>query len=304
MSENVNFFTTVLVTGASGNVGRAIAESLLAMAPQWRLKVKIGVRNHEKVQDLIYKGAQPVIIDFEDSASLAEALTDVDRVWVTLPNPAREGSHPFDRARLTMNVVDAAAQAGVHFVLLGSVPFADLQKTLFQKEFFLAETHLKNSQLNHAVLRMGLFMENALALKRMIANGVLPHPLGAASYCPVSVADIGEAAATILANPARYTNETFTITGPESVSGIQMAAAASRALGKHVSYLNAPPKAIYQVFGDVGMPEWQVGGILELFDLFRMGIANTPTNDFEIITNKKGTSFEQCVSHLRSVGAV
>lgn len=300
MSAN---YHTVFVCGANGNVGRAIAESLLSLAPDWRLRVKLGVRRLDKVQDLVQRGAQAVVVDFADTASLVDALSDVDRMWITLPNPDKD-SHPFDRSRLAMNVIDAARLANVHFVLLGSVPFADQQKTLFQKEFSLVESHLKHSRINYAILRMSLFVENVLAMKRALASGQLPHPLGLASYCPVTVADIGDAAATILANPARYANECFTITGPEPVSGTTMAAAASHVLGRPMTYVNAPPKAMYQVFGDAGMPEWQVAGILELFDLFRVGIADSPSHDFERITGRRGTTFEESIIRLRSIGAM
>jgi len=297
-------WSTVLVCGASGNVGRAIANALIQLSSTQRIHVKVGVRGHDKLHEWQQKGAEAVIIDFADTQGLVNAMQDVDRVWITPPNPDAD-AHPFDRSRLTMNVIEAAKTAGVRYVLLGSVPGADWQRTLFQKEFHLVETHLKNTGLHYSILRMSLFMENIIASKRALRNGQFPLPLGLASYCPVSVVDIGIAAATILATPARYSQETLTITGPHSLSGVQMAAAASHVLMRDVTYVNAPPKAVYQTFSKVGMPEWQVGGLLELFDLFRTGeVSPLPSPDFQRITQRHGTSFEQCLDRLRQLDAI
>jgi len=244
-------------------------------------------------------------MDFSaDRKSLVQIFKNVDRVWLVPPNPDKY-QKPFDRISLTKNAIDAAKEAGVRFVLLGSVPGAEQMGALFQKEFYQAETHLEQSGLSYAILRMSVFVENILVAKDALRGGQYPQPLGAnGSFCPVSVSDIGQMAACILANPARHHGSIYTITGPEPLTGDQMARAVSRVAGWQIKYVDAPKDACYRMFGKAGMPDWQIGGLLELYDLFRQNLASVPSHDFETVTGTKATPYIHRITQLWQSGAL
>lgn len=203
-----------------------------------------------------------------------------------------------------MNVIDAARLVeSVKFILLGSVPAADQQQALFQKEFYFLEEHLKQSGISFAVLRMAVFVENLLAAQDALRQGQLPLPLGIrGAYCPVAQNDIGEMASSILVNPAPHHGSFYTITGPTTLSGNQMAQEISTALGKQVRYVDAPSKAVYDLFErQVGMPHWQVGGLLELYDNFQQK-PQLVSNDFQLVTGHTQTPLSHRIMQLRHAG--
>jgi NAD(P)H dehydrogenase (quinone) len=296
----------VLVCGAGGNTGHAVAESLLK---DGNVRVRAGVRSLDKAKDLEQKGAEVVHMDFADKNSVRNALRNVDRMWITAPNPPKDGSKPFERIRLTTPVFDAAKEAGVRFVLFGSVagtnPHATGQQAgvLFQQEFAEAERHLLSSGLDHCILRMGVFIENIVLFQEALRNCQFPQPLGTGAYCPLAVSDVGTMAASILTHPARHSRAAYTITGRDSMTGEGMAACAARVLHRPIKYVDAPKDAAMQLLAKA-VPEWQARGFLELYDLFRQNLAKDPSPDYEKVMGKRGTGYEDRLRQLRDAGIV
>ncbi len=112
--------TVILVTGANGNTGKAVAQHLLKRADRDHYIIKVGARSEEKVADLVKLGAQYVKVDFSDSESLRVATQGIDRVWATAPNPTKQQKEN-DRIHLLNNFIDAAKDANVKYFLLGSL---------------------------------------------------------------------------------------------------------------------------------------------------------------------------------------
>jgi len=201
-------------------------------------------------------------------------------------------------------VIDAAKLAEtVRFVLLGSVPDADRQVALFERELGAAEEYLQQSGLSYSILRMSIFTENFLAAQEFLRQGIVAVPLGEnGRYAPTSHSDIGAMAAAILASPSSHHGSVYTITGPESLSGERMAYLASKALNRSMKYVDAPPKALYDLFEhQVGMPHWQVRGLLELYEQFQKK-PQLVSNDFEKVVGRKATPFDHRLIQLRHAG--
>jgi uncharacterized protein YbjT (DUF2867 family) len=112
--------TVILVTGANGNTGKAVAQHLLKRADRDNYIVKVGARSEDKVADLVKSGAEFVKIDFNDIEGLHHALAGVHRIWATAPNPTKEQKEN-DRIHLVNNVIDAAKDTHVKYFLFGSV---------------------------------------------------------------------------------------------------------------------------------------------------------------------------------------
>jgi uncharacterized protein YbjT (DUF2867 family) len=118
--QNMSQKTVILVTGANGNTGKAVAQHLLKRADRDHYVVKVGARSEDKVADLVKLGAHYVKVDFSDAESLHAAVKGVDRVWATAPNPTKQQKEN-DRIHLVNNLIDAAKEANVKYFLFGSV---------------------------------------------------------------------------------------------------------------------------------------------------------------------------------------
>jgi len=292
--------TTVLVTGANGNTGSAVARALLQHASKMNLRVIVGARRLETLNEFVSKGAEARIVDFEDQAGAVSAMRGVDAIWLTAPNPSKT-AQAFDRTNLAKKGVDAAKAAGVKFVLLGSVAGAEYEAITFGKEFRDLEKYLEASGLNWCHLRMAAFAENVLMSQGSFGQGVWYQPITNGAFCPVSLADIGEAAAYIFSNFQSHVNQAYTITGPEALTGDAQANAASKVLGKQIKHVNPGFDGFRQALAPFMAP-YQVEGMIEMYNLFESNAASRPSTDFERITGHKGTDYTTTLSNLKNYG--
>jgi uncharacterized protein YbjT (DUF2867 family) len=114
----------------------------------------------------------------------------------------------------------------------------------------------------------------------------------------VTVQDIGDAAAVILSNPAAYAFRTYNLSGPDYTNA-ELAAALTTALGRPIDYVQVPYEAAKKSFVDKGWPEWQVGGLLELFRMMDAGAYGYSTDDFTTITGRAPTSVQAWVEAVK-----
>lgn len=87
--------------------------------------------------------------------------------------------------------------------------------------------------------------ENYLGQKDSIAKGFLAEPLGSGAYCPISIEDVGIAAAEVLLNPHPHFNKPYTLTGPKALTGTQLAHRLGKVVGHPVNFVNADPQQVY-----------------------------------------------------------
>jgi uncharacterized protein YbjT (DUF2867 family) len=290
----------VVVNGATGNTGKAVA--LHALEHKDKYDVRVVVRSEEKGAEFKAKGAQVVVADWDDAEALKNAQQGADSIWVTPPNPTKQ-QKAYDRINSAKKVVDAAQTAGVKHILVGSVAGASYEAVTFGKEFREFEKYVEASGLDYTHFGMAAFIENVIGSKQALENGVYPQPLGKGKYAPVSIEDIGEAAAHVWLDIAPHKGKTYTLTGPESLTGEEQAAAVGRALGKEIKYVDADPVETENVLKTF-MADYQAAGMIELYNLFQTGATDSPSPDFKTITGKDGTTIEQRVSQLHQYGVL
>eukprot|EP00029_Vermamoeba_vermiformis_P004446 TRINITY_DN14987_c0_g1_i1.p1 TRINITY_DN14987_c0_g1~~TRINITY_DN14987_c0_g1_i1.p1 ORF type:complete len:298 (-),score=56.59 TRINITY_DN14987_c0_g1_i1:64-957(-) len=294
--------TIILITGANGNTGKATAQHLLKRADRDHYVIRVGARSADKVADLVKYGAEYVHVDFSDKDSLREALKGVSRVWAIPPNPTMQQKEG-ERVQLFNNLVDAAKKAGVKHFVAGSTLGAANESTLFQREFRVGEKHLETSSIPYTILRLTAFQENYLMYKETLSKGFFAEPIGRGSLCPISVDDIGLAAAEVLLNPHPHANKAYELTGPKALTGTQIAHRLSKVIGTAVQYMDADPQQTLAFLSNF-VPQYQAKAMLELYNQMATNAISKPSPDFEKITGRTGTRFYNRMKQMKAWGVL
>jgi len=244
----------ILVTGASGTVGRQVLEEVIKTGEA----VKAMYRSAEDTRTAP-AGITTVIADFADKASLAKALQGVDAVYlVCSPIP--------QLVELESNVIDACKQSGVDYVVLNSALGAADHPKSFPSCHRKVEDKLTASGMRYAIFRPNSFMQNIAAYNApsIRVQGAFYSAMGDAKLSLIDVRDIAAIVAKALANSATFTGKTIELNGPEAFSYTEIAAKISQVTGRTVRFVNIPESAQRKSMLDLGMPEWQVNALLEL----------------------------------------
>jgi uncharacterized protein YbjT (DUF2867 family) len=244
----------ILVTGASGTVGRQVLEEVIKIGKP----VKAMYRSAEDERSAP-SGVATVIADFAGRASLAKALQGVDTIYlVCSPIP--------QLVELESNVIEACKQAGVGYVVLNSALGAGDYPKSFPSWHRQVEDKLKASGLRYAIFRPNSFMQNIAAYNApsIRAQGAFYSAMGDAKLSLIDVRDIAAIVAKALTNSAAFAERIVELNGPEAFSYAEIAEKVSRVAGRTVNFVNIPEAAQRQGMLDLGMPEWQVNALLEL----------------------------------------
>lgn len=244
----------ILVTGASGSVGR---EVLLAVLKTGK-PVKAMYRNAGDARNAP-PGAPQVTADFADKASLQQALQGIEAVFqVCSPVP--------QLVELESNVIEVGKQVGVrHMVLNSALGAADYPKS-FPSWHRKVEDQLKASGLSYTILRPNTFMQNIAAYNApsIRAQGAFYSAMGDAKISFIDVRDIAETTAKILTDPAAHAGKAYELNGPEALNYTEVAALISKVTGRLVQFVSIPEEAQRKAMLDLKMPEWQVDALLDL----------------------------------------
>lgn len=272
----------ILVTGASGNVGGTVLQELL--------RAGASVRSMYRSEEDAAKapaGANPVIADFADRASLDRALESVDRVYlVCSPIP--------QLVDLECNMVDACREHGVGLLVLNSSLGADTYDKSFPRWHHAVEERVRASGVPATILRPESFMQNIPAFFAATINsqGVFYAATGEAPIGFVDVRDIGAVAAKILTSDG-HTGKTYTLTGPELLNYSQVAAKLSAVLGRPVRYVEITQEQLRQSMRDMGMPSWQVEALADLQAYYTDGAGGKVTSDVRSVLGREPVSMNQ-----------
>ncbi|MBN6051021.1 NAD(P)H-binding protein [Nonomuraea sp. RK-328] len=230
----------IVVTGATGNVGRALVETLAAAGEQVTAvsrrpaQVPDGVRHHQA--------------DLNDPASLRPALAGADALFLLV---AGDDPHAL--------VKEAA---GVERVVLLSSQGAGTRPETYRHPA-LFEQALRESGADLTILRPGGFASNAFAWAESIRTArTAAAPFGDVGLPTIDPADIAEVAAAVLREPG-HAGRTYELTGPELVTPRERAAAIGEALGEPVRFVEQTREEARAQMLQV-MPEPVVEGTLAI----------------------------------------
>ena len=265
---------TILVTGATGTVGSEVVK-LLSQSNDVRLRVASRTPK-----------AGGVVFSYDDAASMTAACQGADAVfWVMPPAP--------DHQAATERFLFAAKNAGIkHIVKLSVVSMADPEPMIVARWHNEMETALRATGIPWTSLRPNGFMQNFLGNSAPRPDGGMYLPIGngAASY--IDVRDIAAVAVKALTE-AGQPGKIYELTGPEALTGTQVAQALSQVTGREIGYVDVPEAAARQAMLGAHMPPWMVDMILDIQLRTKNGTSAKVTQDVEMITGKPATTFLQ-----------
>jgi len=239
---------TILVTGATGRVGRQVVDQLV----QRGAHVRVLTRDPSKAE--FPAGVDVVRGDLLDIDALRAAFDGVSSLFLLNAVTGDE----FTQAILTLNV---AREAGVKRVVYLSVIHADrfVNVPHFAVKFG-AERMLQQMGFSATILRPSYFIDNEHTIKDVVLNhGVYPMPIGSKGLAMVDTRDIAEIAAIELLRrdqaPATLPTETINLVGPDTLTGPDVAAIWSDVLGRPVVYGGDDPTGFEQNLAGF-MPKW------------------------------------------------
>jgi uncharacterized protein YbjT (DUF2867 family) len=269
---------TVLVTGATGNVGSAVVQELLERG--------VGVRAfvRDPAVDLP-DGAEPAVGDFDDAASIAAALEGVDRVFLSSADGPRKVEHE-------TAVIDAAGRADL--IVKASTLSARAGSPLKPFDWNgRIEDHLRRCAPRSVVLSSSFYMTNLLAAAEPVrTQGVLPAPAGEGRIAMIDPRDVGAVAAAVLVGSG-HEGRTYRLTGPEAIDYRHAAAQIGAATGRQVEYVDVPPDAARDGLQAAGMPGWLVEHLDGAFALIRDGVFEETTDTVQVLIRREPRSFAQ-----------
>jgi uncharacterized protein YbjT (DUF2867 family) len=242
---------TILVIGATGQQGGAVVRQLLAKG--WQVRALSRNLKKPAVQTLIEKGVTVMQGDLDDAGSLRRALEGVYGVFsvITVPDEGPEGEERQGKA-----LANAAYAAGVEHLVYSSVGGADRQSGVphFESKWNV-EQHIRSLSLPQTILRPAFFMDNFLANRPKLQDGVLTIALALRPETKlqmISVDDIGAFASLAFERPQDFQGKALEIAGDE-LTMPQVAEIFSRLTGYPARFIEIPNERIRSVSEDLGL---------------------------------------------------
>jgi NAD(P)H dehydrogenase (quinone) len=265
----------ILVTGATGTIGRSVVSGLTDAGLEFRATTR---------QDALVS-SEPFLVrmDLGDRDSVAAALDGVDVVFLN------SSQHPEMEAHQA-GLIDAAAGAGVRHVVkvsAGSAATGPDKPSWVGRAHAAIEARLERSGLDWTVLRPNYFMQNLLGLAPAISGGALPMALGEQRLALVDARDIAAVATAVLSDPHVHRARVYELTGPESLTPADIADRLSAAAGRSVTHVPITLADLRSSTARAGAPEWIRQHVVELMDLYaRDESVGVVAPDVEAVTGR------------------
>jgi NAD(P)H dehydrogenase (quinone) len=278
-----------LVTGAAGQLGRAVINHLLTTSKVPANKIIAATRDPRKLADLKARGIEVRAADFNDEAGLVKAFAGATRILLI----STDSLEPGVRGKQHAAAVRAAETAGAAHVLYTSIPNADTSSVLFAPDHSGTEKALANSGLKGwTVLRHNWYFENLFfSLPQALKSGTHYSAAAQGKTSYIARDDLARADAAALASDKGGKN-IITLSGAKAYTIDEIAALVSKATGKPLSVVHVPVEGLVQGMIGAGLPE----GMARLFASFddniaKGGLAGDAT-DYTALAGVQPSSFE------------
>lgn len=270
----------ILLTGATGRVGKAAAAELLSQGVPFRAFIR-DADKFEHAGD----GVEVVVGDFTDPDSVSRAVKGVTRALIVM------GNHP-DQAELEQRFATVAADAGVaHLVKVSSMEAASDARAVLPKNHFETEQHIAGLKLDWTFLRPNYYMQNMLMYAASVSRAsAFALPLGCAKTAMIDARDVGRVAARVLSEDG-HEQQIYRLTGPELLSFHDVAEQMSTVLQRRIEYIEQTPEAFRDVLAQFIQSPWQLDAVCELFGEIAAGSLDEQTATVADLLGQSPTLF-------------
>lgn len=244
------------ITGATGQLGRLVVEKLKQRVDAGNLVAL--VRSPEKAADL---GIEARAFDYTQPETLADALQGIDHLLLISGNEVgqRKAQHE--------NIIKAAGEAGIKWIVYTSLLHADTSSLSLAAEHLATEELLKASGIPHTILRNGWYTENHTgSIPGAVEAGAFVGSAGEGKISSATREDYAEAAAVVLTSEG-HVDKVYELAGDVAYTLNDLAAEVSAQTGKNIPYNNLSEEEYADVLKSLGLPEglahaiagWDVG---------------------------------------------
>ena len=275
---------TVLVLGATGNVGPHVMSGLTARGESTRVLVRDGGRARALF------GANTAVVegDATDPAVLSSALDGVDSVFLLTP-------HAFDMSDFQLRVIRELRRTDIRIVKLSGTTSAITPGGPHAcRQHWEVEQVLKESGQPFVILRPNSFMQvliGRLMLPSLRTTGKVMNPIGTAGISLIDARDVGAVAAQVLTTH-EYDGQTLVLTGPRSVTYAEIADTVAVNTGEPTAVVEVTPADVRGALIARGTEEWEADHFAEMYELFRAGESEFVTDTVQRVTGQTPRTVE------------
>ena len=221
-------------------------------------------------------------------SNFKDSFRGIDALFIVTPGTE-------DRALLTLQT----AEAGVKFILAVSVPTVEHKNTILGSMYHEIETELPRLGIPYS-LRLPNFLDNNLSNKNSIKNeSTIYSPVDPnRASSSVALEDVGRVAAIILTNYTQHINTTYTLISDHFTNN-NLVKAFTFALGREIKYVCLSHDDTKQMYQQLGLPQWQSNGLMEMLKLIEDGIIKSGSPDLTIyrtLTGEEPTSLNAWIA--------
>jgi NAD(P)H dehydrogenase (quinone) len=273
---------SIVVTGATGHLGRLIVEGLLreGVAPAG---IVAGGRSVEKLADLGERGVTVTRIDYTDPDSLDSAFQGAETLMLV------SGSEVGQRVAQHGAAIDAAARAGVTRIVYTSAPKASSTTLVLAPEHKATEELLAASGIAYTVLRNGWYTENYVAtVNQARESGVIAASVGDGLTASASRVDYADAAVAALLG-AGHEGKVYELAGDVAWSHAELAQVVADILGTEVVYNALTPEDHLAVLTSAGLDDGTAGFVVALDANTREGLLGETSPDLRTLIGRPST---------------
>ncbi|MFI1162136.1 SDR family oxidoreductase [Streptomyces sp. NPDC020801] len=277
---------SIVVTGATGHLGRHVVEQLLEKVPADRITAV--VRTPERAADFAARGVRIAVADYNAPETFDGLFAAGDKVLLVSGNE-------FDKGRVQQHrvVIDAAEAAGVALLAYTSAP--GTLKAALADDHRGTEEALLASKVPYTLLRNGWYHENYTEnLAPVLEHGAVVHAAGEGRVSSASRADYAAAAVAVLTGEG-HENRTYELGGDEAWSFAEFAAEVGRQSGREIVYRPVSVEEYQGILAGAGLPGPLAAVLAGVEASIENGELVVDTGDLSRLTGRPATPLAEAI---------
>lgn len=281
---------TIVVTGATGQLGRQVIEQLLARGTD-PLTIVAGGRNEDALRELDAHGVRTARIDYSDPSTLDTAFAGAEKILLI------SGSEVGKRSVQHKAVIDAARKVDAELVYT-SAPKATTSDLVLAPEHAATEGLLEGSGLTYTVLRNNWYTENYDdTITQAVGTGTILTGTGTGKVASATRRDYAEAAAVVLLSDD-HTGEILELGGDEPWDFDELAATIAEVSGREVSVQQVSREEQAKTLEGFGLDEGTAGFVATLDANIADGLLADTDGTLSRVIGRPTTSLKQYVTEF------